>query len=214
MSQKNKIYTLAEAIKAAINSNLAILHTTLIGRIEKYDSDKQTADIQPLVKHKKIDGSTETLPILPEVPILHLRSNRSSKTYIHFPVKKDDYALVIFCERSLDKVILSGKIEDPEDFRRHSLSDGIAIPFNPIQGDKLSVNNADDLEVVHGDSRFSLKESGKFELTNGSVELISLISQIADTCSKITTATAMGVQPVLNKSDFTSLKSDVDKLKV
>jgi hypothetical protein len=42
--------TLAQLLKQAIENRLLHVHTALIGRIEKYDSNTQLADIQPVIK--------------------------------------------------------------------------------------------------------------------------------------------------------------------
>ena len=59
--------------------------------------------------------------------------NRTANAYIHPPIKSGDYVMLVFGERSIDKVLLSGSEVDPDDLRKHSLNDAIAIPFNPIK---------------------------------------------------------------------------------
>ena len=47
---------------------------------------------------------------------------------ITFPVAEGDTGLLLFAESSLDKWLVSGGTVDPEDDRRHDLTDAVFLP--------------------------------------------------------------------------------------
>jgi hypothetical protein len=122
--------TAAELLRLAISGALEDVHVAIPGRIEEWDATTQKASVKPLIKRliAADDGSEilEELPIITDVPVVF---PRSSEFFVSFPMTKGDLVLLIFCERSID-VWLSGNGDDtnPDDFRRHDLSDAIAIP--------------------------------------------------------------------------------------
>jgi len=67
-------------------------------------------------------------------------------------------------------------------------------------GNYIKFNEAGDVLI---------NTKGKVNISNGSEEIIDLIKQICAACAAITTPTAIGVQGVLNKSTFASLKSKI-----
>jgi len=157
MSQDG-ITSLPQAIKNALESRLVDLHTAMPGLIVKYDSDKQIADVQPLIKRVYFDGrDAQNLSIISEVPVIH---PRTANTYIHFPIKPGDKVLLVFNERSIDKYLLSGNISDPEEIRKHDLKDAVAIPGFFAEAGAFSPDNPNNLEIAHFTNRVSLSETG------------------------------------------------------
>lgn len=127
---------LSEVLSAAMNGHTDGLHFALPGKIEKYDSLLQKADVKPLLKRIIIgrDGSqySEELPVIPEVPVCFPRGGGFLMT---FPLAKGDLVLLVVCDRSIDSFVYStGTIDtDPQDVRAHDLSDAVAIPcFYPF----------------------------------------------------------------------------------
>jgi len=229
--------SLSEILQKAIDENLVNLHTAMPGIIESYDEDTQLANVQPALKRVfNIDQSAVELPIITMVPVLFPRTESSS---IHFPVKKGDRVLLIFNERDIDAYVNSGggffgaftsKIVEPESKRRHHLKDAVAILGFFPQKDSFSVNDPNAIEIVNRIGRFSVKETGKFEMTNQVVELVDLISQtialLEDTLSQMAsnkTATMLGPQTILPtdiiavnliKTQVTAVKAKIQTLKV
>ena len=99
-----------EALKQDFFSSL---HCALPGNIVSYDSEKQTAEIQPAVKL----GSM-TYPILSDVPVF---------MPVPFEVNPGDACLVIFADIDIDNWFQTGEASVPNSARRHSLSDGFAF---------------------------------------------------------------------------------------
>jgi hypothetical protein len=149
--------TLQALLKNAIESRLTDLHVALPGIVQTYDAAKQTADVQPALQKKYADGAVTNLPLISNVPVMF---PRSSVGHLHFPLKRGDQVLLVFVERSVDIFRQKGGVVDPEDFRKHHLSDAIALPgFYPDSGAFAGVDGQADL--VSGDAKLTLKESGE-----------------------------------------------------
>jgi hypothetical protein len=122
---------MAELLKAAVSKGLADTHVALPGVVTKYNAGTQRADVKPTVQLPYIndDGSegVDVLPVIPEVPVLW---PRAGGFFIHLPLAAGDTVLLLICERSIDEWNLTtGKVDtNPKDFRKHDLSDAIAIP--------------------------------------------------------------------------------------
>ena len=99
-----------EALKQEIFRSL---HCALPGNVVSYNSEKQTAEIQPAVKM----GSM-LLPVLADVPVF---------MPVPFEVNPGDACLVIFSDVNIDGWLETGEAEEPRSARKHSFSDGFAF---------------------------------------------------------------------------------------
>lgn len=122
--------TLAELLRSAVDSGLEDVHVAIPGRIEEWDPVEQKASVKPLVKRRVATENgeelIEELPIISDVPVLF---PRSKEFFLSFPLAQGDFVLLIFAERSIDKWLSGdGEDTDPNDFRRHDLTDAVAIP--------------------------------------------------------------------------------------
>jgi hypothetical protein len=125
--------TTAEFVSEAIDFFLEDTHTALPGRVKSYDPVEQRAEIQPLVQRLIIaeDGEEilEALPVIPDVPV---GFPRSGEFFISFPIKQDDLGMLFFAERSLDNYLSSDGTRsegyDPEEFRKHDMTDAVFYP--------------------------------------------------------------------------------------
>ena len=90
------------------------LHCALPGIVEIYDSETQTAVIQPAVR----TASGIELPVLRDVPVF---------MPVPFEVHEGDACLVIFADRDIDAWFETGESSVPPSGRMHSLSDGFAF---------------------------------------------------------------------------------------
>jgi hypothetical protein len=124
----------ADAVRRSVN-------VALPGRIEKYDSSEQKADVKPLLKDLVAmrDGEEllEVLPVIPAVPVVF---PRAGGFFITLPVAAGDHVLLLFNDRSIDNFKASlGADTDPDDFRTHDFSDAVAFvgfyPFTKPVGD-------------------------------------------------------------------------------
>lgn len=134
--------TLADAIRKLLEDRLADVHTCLPGRITKYDSAKQIADIEVCVKKRTLtdDGDVivESFPVIPNVPV---DIAQTTNFFMSFPVSAGDFVWLHVVEQSLDKWLHQGSeslgspsgpgIEDPIE-RRFNLKDCFAtLARNP-----------------------------------------------------------------------------------
>lgn len=122
--------SLPEVLRAAVQQGVENLFVALPGKVEKYDSIRQVANVKPLLKRPVIfDDGTEgvdTLPVLMDVPIVF---PRGGGFFLTLPLVPGDNVLLIFMDRSIDSFAVSaGNVDlDPVDFRSHDLSDAVAL---------------------------------------------------------------------------------------
>ncbi len=157
-----------ELLELAITSFLAGVHTSMPGKVVTYFPETQKADIKPLLKTLTVhgDGSelVESIPIIPDVPIHFMRAAGFAMT---FPLEPGDLVCLHFAESSIDNYLSSqGDDSDPDDFRKHDLSDAIAVPgfypFTKSIGDISSVNMV--MGKTEGGIQIHLTPNGTMEL--------------------------------------------------
>lgn len=142
------------------------IHTCLPGQVIKYDYQTSKAEVKPCLKQKFSDGTTCDLPVVVNVPVVWPRAGNSM---IHFPLKKDDYVLLVFCERSLDFWLSKGGTTEPGDVRQFDLTDGIAIPgLYPFSSSSPATDN-ENVQIVSGDAIIKMKPSGQVDINNGNL---------------------------------------------
>lgn len=211
--------TLAKVIQDAIEARLTGVHTMLPGRVVKIDIKKGKCDVQPLIKRIGADGQAVTLPVIPNCPIGFYRAGKAA---IYLPVAVGHSVEIKFCERSLDIWLTKGGTIDPEDRRKHNLSDAVVYPGLYDFTDPPSEASASRVIIVNDAGRIEIDPSGKFLLKGPSDEVIDLLIQglgkLSDTIQKLTqvqTPTMMGPQTFLptDISDLSTLKTGVDEIK-
>lgn len=160
--------TLAELLNAVKDSTLTDIRVAIPCRVESYDASTQLVDVQPLVSERVEveDGvTTMQLPVITSVPLVF---PGAGGFHITFPVKKGDEVLVIFTDKSIDAWQDQGGISDPDDNRRHHLSDAIAIPGLHNNTGKIAGVDTDVITIGKddGDADFvALSTATKNELT-------------------------------------------------
>lgn len=133
---------LITVIMDAIRYQLGEVNTAIPARILKYDPTKQEAEVQPLIKRLYKDGSIIDRAPITGVPVVFPAAGGG---IITFPVKTGDTVLLIFSQRSIDRWVRSdGGPVDPQDNRKHDISDAIALPglfsfSNALQSDPENV---------------------------------------------------------------------------
>jgi len=202
--------TLSDAMRAAIESRLATLHTALPGKVVEYDPAKQKASVQPVIKKRYRDDTIESFPVIESVPVVFPRSGGGSLT---FPVTPGDIVLLVFAERSLDKWLELGGEQEPNDFGKFQLSDAIAIPgLFPFSDESLDPAG-ENVTLVFNEAKVVLNPDGKIAIGNSTQELLALFDKLLTILQATTVATAIGPQPFINLADYTSLQGDLAELK-
>lgn len=141
---------MSEALKfldGMMGESLSELHTCMLGRIKSFDGAKMTADVIPLLKRKLADGRTIDMPVISQAPVMFLHANGF---FVRPPLKPGDLVVVVFAEREIDAVLLSGSPQAPTSTRHHGLEDAIVLggwlPFSgslPVAGDDLVIGRTD-----------------------------------------------------------------------
>lgn len=232
MSEQNTTETpsFSQLLMDVIEGRLCDLHTSLPAKIVSYDSSTGMADVQILIKRKfKTDDSAVDLPIVNKVPVLF---PRTAKAFIHFPLAADDIGHLIFSERSLDRWKSFGDAQDPQDPRKHDLSDAVFLlggypETGPAEGildkalhmknDKaeISLLPDGDIEIKNSIVNVLFTKDGKMKFLGGAGELVDLQGQHLDADIAHTHPTAVGPSgPPVNIAVYQALKVIIDALKV
>ena len=149
---------LSDLIDAAISANLENTHTALPGTVVSVNG--AYVNVKPSLNRALRDGTTETLPVVPNVPVWFPRGGGASITW---PIEVGDGCLLVFSERSLDEWKLTGSTVTPTDPRKHGLSDAIAFV-----GLSASGEGSDDISLKMGGVTLSVSDSG-VAITGGAV---------------------------------------------
>ncbi|WYV99360.1 hypothetical protein NoPa_00021 [Pseudomonas phage vB_PpuM-NoPa] len=107
---------------------MADVYTAIPCRITNIHGDfgEQRVDVQPVVNELYKDGTSEEQPQILSVPVLLPGSEQS---LVSFPLAVGDTVMCIFSQRSMDNFKIStGGPTPPNDFRKHSDQDAVAIP--------------------------------------------------------------------------------------
>jgi len=129
MDTRERFSDQQEVIRQALRSFQAGLWTCLPGYIVDYDSEKNTATVQPGIKVNVLsqDGTTTQVDpaLLDSVPIVFPGGGGCLLT---FPIKQGDECLVVFASRSIDGWMQEGGIQPQTDpSRLHDLSDAMCF---------------------------------------------------------------------------------------
>ncbi len=121
--------TLLQVLNFSIRSFMEEVHTSMPGRVESYDAEKQLIDVQPMVQQiiTHEDGTTEPISfaVIPSVPVIFPSGGGFRMS---FPITKGDYVLLCFSERSIEAWKSNGGEVNPRDTRSFNLADAFAIP--------------------------------------------------------------------------------------
>lgn len=120
--------TIADVVLAAVKQGAAALRVSVPGKIVSFDSETQTATVQPLLKDVyEVDGERVTLeaPLVEDVPV---QFPGGGGFVVTFPVQAGDPCWLIVSDKALDVWHKNpGQVVDPVDDRMHDISDCCAI---------------------------------------------------------------------------------------
>jgi hypothetical protein len=109
-SERRSQDSLLEAIRFALDRFKVGLWTAGPGHIQSYDPNTRRAVVIPAIRRKFTDGTTEALPMLHNVPVLHPSGGGFS---LLFPLRKGDPVLLVWCQRGIDRFKETYAQEDP-----------------------------------------------------------------------------------------------------
>jgi len=124
MPEAEKKETLYTAILKGVRNGLIETRTSFPAVIDTFDSETQTASVQPLIKATVRNGDVVSLPVLVDVPILFPRAGGFSVT---FPVKAGDELLVTCCDRDFSVWMQQGGQQKPDSTEIHTLSSAVGV---------------------------------------------------------------------------------------
>jgi len=158
-------HSLSEPIRRALRKAASEMHVALPARVERYDHTAQRAEVLPLLRRQYADGDVESMPVLPDVPVVWPRSGGAQMT---MPVNKGDTVLLVFSDRSIDRWLAQGGEVAPDDPRQHDVSDAVAIPglvpFADFGGRVEASENNEDVLVRYAGIKFRLQGDGTVDL--------------------------------------------------
>lgn len=137
---EDDIYSVMKRLEEKI---VAEINCVAIGKIETVKYDEQTVEVLIVYKRLLNNGDVQSYPLLLDVPFFVLQGGGS---FIEMPITKGDFCIVLFNDRNYSTWWDSGNEREPENARKHSLSDGIALAgINPktkvfdLDGEKVRI---------------------------------------------------------------------------
>lgn len=170
---------MTKVLRDAIDAALLEVHTSMPAAIEKYDFATNLAQVKPQFKRKFRDNASPVaIPIISNVPVLHPRMGGA---HLRLPVAKGDTGLLIFAERSLDRWLDGAGDHDPQDPRRHALSDAVFIPgLSPTPNKMSATADATSVELRNKAAFVELTQGSRFKIGNTTDELLQLLLDLID----------------------------------
>lgn len=99
------------------------VHVGAIVKVEKFDEQKMTVDVQPLSKWEN-DGNMETPPQVLSVPVMCFCGGGF---LIHPWYESGDVGVIVYIDHDIDKSMQSGDIIEPNTGRQHSTEDAVFV---------------------------------------------------------------------------------------
>lgn len=214
--------SLTKVISDSIESRLSEVHVAMPGEIVSYDDATGLASVRPSLQRRYLEtDKLVDLPVINNVPIMHPRGGGA---LIKFAMIKGDPVTLIFSERSLDRWITTGGKVDPQDTRKHALSDAFAYPGgypkSKPQTDATitAAFSATGLKISNATGNFWFKDNadvtfdtgtvqGRFG-AGGKVEFQNAVGKLIDALYTIlTTANAGGFPLIVNPTALATLAS-------
>ena len=146
-------------------------HCIKIGKINKFDSTKKTAEIQILFKRIMPNESIKSYPLLIDCPIITLQGN---KGFLQMPIQQGDNCLVFFADRNIDSWFVNGSETAPFDSRTHSLSDGIALVGLNALTSTLPAYESNTVKLKN-DAIYISEKNNKANIQNASTSLLDVL---------------------------------------
>ena len=163
--------TLQTVLSSAISSHLAEVRQCLPARVDSYDASKHRLTATPLILEGYVtangERATEGIPAITNIPVIF---PGSGSTRVRWPINPGDTVLLLFSSTSLDKWLVRGGTVDPQDDRRHNISDCIAIPgfqdFAHVTEDSVQIEFTQSGQIHAGGSSPLAKNSDLLTLVN------------------------------------------------
>jgi hypothetical protein len=181
-------------IRDILTDRLRQLNTGLPGRVLSYDSSTRKAEVQPLIKEKFADGQILTLPRITGVPVIMPATSGSG---FIMPIGDGDPVLLLFMQRSIDRWLASGGVQEAADATMHALSDAVAIPglfpFTVRHSDGSGVRVFNENGEIRLESGTAASKATIKTQSDGKVALGTQLVELLDEVTKALDATATSI---------------------
>lgn len=212
------IASLPDAIQSHINNYKTQMFTSLPAKVISYDSEEQTITAQPVMNEPYKDGEVSEFSEIDHIPVIFTGAGGGVLT---FPIQVGDEVLLTFSSRNFDTWWDTSATQELSSTQRYNdITDAVAIIGLTSKNNSVQANT-EDVELKYNGNTILLKKDGTIEavttstlkISNPTEELVSLLSEIVDEVSKITTNTIYGISPINNKIAITALKTRLDTFK-
>lgn len=172
-----------------LDGALADLHTCMPGKVRRYNQATQTVDVEcAFMRVYKDDPTPVAYPTIVNVPLMQFKAGGA---WVKLPVGPGDEVLLCFAERALDVWWSNGGVADPQDHRKFSIADAIAIPgISSEQNALVPLGAIDSLEIQQGGFCIEITNQGQIKMgvpTLG-LDVLSALKTFATVSSTATTA--------------------------
>lgn len=163
--------SMVDALNEFVDNKIYGLNTAIPCKVELYNSDQKTVDVKPVLKPRIVSEDLEMeLPVIKNVPVMF---PQTSEFILSFPIKKEDYCLVIFSQRSISEWKSQGGMVSPILRTHHHLSDGFALfGVQPISQGMTA--KADSLNIDFKGVFLEIDDSGNVNIGGSLVTKINL----------------------------------------
>lgn len=194
----------------------SIINCCKIGRIIDFNSSNWSVTVE-ILQVMTVNNNSFIPTILSEVPLLFYGVGGASIT---MPNVIGQNCLLLFCDRNIDNFLLTGQRYKPDNARKHSFADAVAlltvnsfVDTPPMYDESaLTVNNKDNFIKIYNDSIELYAE--KIKLYNSTTTLLTLINSLIDTIKGITTEGTSTAQAIdeTSKQALEELKANFGEL--
>lgn len=162
------------------------INTVNVGIIESFDSEKQTATIQPAIKVFDITETESeyiyesvTPKLLTNVPVVFPGGGGWHMT---FPVKKGDECMLFYTQRSIGIWKKFGGVRDQSHFgRHHSNKDAIAVVGIKPSESSLPTFNSSEPELRNDSGSMRITLSASEMIIDGNLKVNGEVTALANT---------------------------------
>lgn len=197
----------------SLDRQLKDINTMQLGDIVKItDAKKGICDIQLSTKRNLGGSVVEQAPLI-DVPYYFLETPDFAIT---LPLRDDNLpipCMVFFAQRSIARRMKKGGTHHPKDVRSHDLSDAIAFVGMPSVKNRDYEINSENLQIraCNSDAKIEMSRDGKFKITNGDTDLLSILHDCLDALSStkavVSGGSSSGNWIINTASTFSSLKN-------
>lgn len=189
-----------------INAHLNTINTCVLVKIASVPTSGPRVEVEVLSNRSYIDENNVRQYQRFENINVRLAYMKGFKT----TTKVGDYGLLIVCQSAIEP-FLSGTANTP---KKYDLLDGFFIPLayaDVANKTNVEIESAtgEDIAVTCGKD-FDITVQGKFNITKGSDELVSILADLAETCSQIVVNTTTGVLNPGLITDFQNIQSKIE----